>query len=337
MEEPVNPGAEPRRSATLEQVAERAGVSLKTASRVLRGEPNVSAETMARTLAAARELGYRRNVAASLLAQRRGMQTVGLIIGDLTNPFYSAIAQGFEDEVRSSGLTLMLASSSESPERELSLAASLADAGAQAIVVASSADCHASYAALMAREVVVVFIDRPPHGVEADTVVFDDESAGKAAAHHLADGGHHSIAFIGDYEWLPTSRARLAGVLAALHERFGDNTAFHAVFDVHDGEAARHVVRALLTGPTPPTAIIAGNNRVFAGVVEETQTQHKDIALVGFDDVEWARLLGLTVVATDGKEMGRQAARLVLARLHEPARAFETVVLGAPLVVRSGR
>jgi len=337
MEATTQQRAEGHHGSTLANVAARAGVSLKTASRVLRGEPNVSADKTARTLAAARELGYRRNAAASLLAQGRGLQTVGLIIGDLTNPFYSAIAQGFEDEVRSSGLTLMLASHSESPDRERSLAANLADAGAQAIVVASSADYHDSYAPLISREVAVVFVDRPPRGVEADTVVFDDESAGRAAAEHLADGGHRHIAFIGDYEWLPTSRARLEGVRQALQERFGDETNIHAAFDVHDGEAARHVVRKLLALPTPPSAIIAGNNLVFAGVVEETQSADREIALVGFDDVEWARLLGLTVVATDGREMGQSAARLVLARIKDPSRPVQTVVLRAPLVVRQRR
>ncbi len=320
-----------RRAATLANVAELAGVSLKTASRVMRGEPNVSPDTTARTLRAARKVGYRRNAAASLLAQRRVIDTVGLIIGDITNPFYSAIAQGFEDEVASAGITLMLASTSEREDREMDLAMGLADAGARALVVASALPDHAHYAALIARDVAVVFVDRPPRGIEADHVVFDNRGAGRAAAGHLLEQGHRSLAFIGDYAWLSTFRERLAGTREAADAA---SATLSEVTDVHDAEGARAAVRSLLASSPAPTGIIAGNNRILAGVVHEVTGTRPDVAIVGFDDVEWAEMLGLSVLATDGRAMGREAARLVLARLEDPAGPVQSVVLRAPLVVR---
>ncbi|OAN33980.1 LacI family DNA-binding transcriptional regulator [Microbacterium sp. H83] len=332
MNRPADAGPAPR--PTLAQVAARAGVSLKTASRALGGESYVSEKTLASVLAAAAELDYQRNAAASLLASGRLADSIGLITGDFTNPFYSALAHAIEDEIRTRGMHLSVANSRESAEQEQLVAHDLADRQTKAVVTVSAMTDHAEYAQLQARGIPVVFVDRPAENLAADSVVFDNREGGRLAAQHLIEGGHHRIAFIGDYAWLPTYRQRLAGmgdVLDAAGERWRDLLRT----DAHDVASSRERTRELLALDDAPTAIVAGNNRILLGVMEEISAGTDDRpAVIGFDDPEWARVLGVSVVAGDVEALGRDAARLALARLGDRTRAFESVVLPMHLLAR---
>ncbi|WP_192625528.1 LacI family DNA-binding transcriptional regulator [Microbacterium sp. OAE522] len=330
----VPPATPPR--PTLAQVAARAGVSLKTASRALGGESYVSEKTLAVVLEAARELDYQRNSAASLLASGRLADSIGLITGDFTNPFYSALAQGIEDEIRTHGMHLSVTNSRESPEQEHRVALDLADRQTKAVITVSATLDHGDYAALQARGIPVVFVDRPADDLDADSVVFDNRDGGRLAARHLIDAGHHRIAFIGDYAWLPTFRERMAGMGDVL-DPSGANWRDLLRTDAHDVVSSRARVRELLSLAQPPTAIVAGNNRILLGVMEElAETAGERPAVLGFDDPEWAQVLGITVVTGDVEALGRQAARLAVARLGDRGRAFENVVLPMRLIVRGG-
>jgi LacI family transcriptional regulator len=321
---------------TLAQVAARAGVSLKTASRALGGESYVSAATLALVLDAARELDYQRNSAASLLASGRLADSIGLITGDFTNPFYSALAQAVEDEIRTHGMLLSVTNSRESAEQERRVARDLADRQTKAVIAVSAMTDHDEYAALQARGIPVVFVDRPPESIEADSAVFDNRDGGRLAARHLVDRGHRRIAFIGDYAWLPTYRERLAGMGDVLDPAGADWRDLLRT-DAHDVPSSRDRVRELLSLEHPPSAIVAGNNRVLLGVMQEIADAPTRPEVVGFDDPEWAQVLGITVVAGDVEALGRQAARLAVARLRDRTRPVESVVVPMRLVVRGAR
>jgi LacI family transcriptional regulator len=319
---------------TLAQVAARAGVSLKTASRALGGESYVSAKTLASVLAAAAELDYQRNAAASLLASGRLAESIGLITGDFTNPFYSALAQAIEDEIRPRGMHLSVANSRESAEQEQRVAHDLADRQTKAVITVSAMTDHIEYAQLQARGIPVVFVDRPAENLDADSVVFDNREGGRLAARHLIDAGHHRIAFIGDYAWLPTYRQRLAGMGDVLD---GQSSGWRELLrtDAHDVPSSRACMRDLLALETPPTAVVAGNNRILLGVMEEI-ADHPGAspAVIGFDEPEWAQVLGISVVTGDVEALGRQAARLAVARLSDRTRAYESVVIPMQLIAR---
>ncbi|MCK2035046.1 LacI family transcriptional regulator [Microbacterium sp. SSW1-49] len=319
---------------TLAQVAARAGVSLKTASRALGGESYVSAKTLASVLAAAAELDYQRNAAASLLASGRLAESIGLITGDFTNPFYSALAQAIEDEIRPRGMHLSVANSRESAEQEQRVAHDLADRQTKAVITVSAMTDHSDYAQLQARGIPVVFVDRPAENLDADSVVFDNREGGRLAARHLIDAGHHRIAFIGDYAWLPTYRQRLAGMGDVLD---GHSSGWRELLrtDAHDVPSSRECMRDLLALETPPTAVVAGNNRILLGVMEEI-AEHPEAspAVIGFDEPEWAQVLGISVVTGDVEALGRQAARLAVARLSDRTRAYESVVIPMQLIPR---
>ncbi|WP_293698078.1 LacI family DNA-binding transcriptional regulator [uncultured Agrococcus sp.] len=324
----------PARS-TLAQVAERAGVSLKTASRALGGEAYVSEETRGRVLAAAADLGYQRNSAASLLASGRLAVSIGLITGDFANPFYSTLAAAVEDEVRPRTIHLSVANSRESAEQEWLLAQDLADRQAQALIVVSALQDHAAYSRLQSRGIAVVFADRTAMNLDADSVVFDNREGGRLAAQHLLDAGHSRIALIGDYEWLPTYRERKAGMAEVL-DAAGVQWRDLIRNDAHGALEARQFVRELLELEDPPTAVVAGNNRSLLGLTQELAARkgHAAPAVIGFDDPEWAQVLGITVVAGDVAEMGRAAARLALLRMSERSRPIENVVIPMRLIRR---
>lgn len=324
-------GAAPR--ATLAQVAARAGVSLKTASRALGGESYVSEKTLTSVLTAAAELDYQRNAAASLLASGRLADSLGLITGDFTNPFYSALAQAVEDEIRPRGMHLSVANSRESADQEQRVAHDLADRQTKAVITVSAMTDHSEYAQLQARGIPVVFVDRPAEGLAADSVVFDNRDGGRLVARHLIERGHRRIAFIGDYAWLPTYRQRLAGmgdVLDASGARWRDLLRT----DAHDVASSRECVAELLALDEPPTAIVAGNNRILLGAMEQIAASQASPTVIGFDDPEWARVLGISVVAGDVEELGRRAARLALARLGDRTREPESVVVPMRLIER---
>lgn len=331
--EPGDSGSTPR--ATLAQVAERAGVSLKTASRALGGESYVSDSTRDRVLTAARALDYQRNTAASLLASGRLADSIGLVTGDFTNPFYSALAQAIEDELRPHSIHLSVANSRESADQEWHVVQDLADRQTKALIVVSAMPEHSAYLHLQARGIPVIFIDRPSEDVDADSVVFDNREGGRIAARHLLASGHTRIAFIGDYAWLPTFRERHAGMSEVL--AVSDATGWHELVrsDTHDVKAARARTAELLALPEPPTAIAAGNNRILLGVMEELTAQpaHHP-AVIGFDDVEWARVLGITVVTGDVEQLGRRAARLALRRLADRSATWEHAMLPMQLITR---
>jgi len=327
---PTGASAAPRAAVTLVDVAARAGVSLKTASRAVNGEPHVAEETRRRVVEAADALGFRLNSMASML--RRGIRSsvVGFVTGDLANPFYAAIASGIEQELRGHGMQLVVASTDEDPVRERELVDELVSRQVRALVVVSTRASHAELASVQERGVRVVLVDRPPVGLEADTVLLDSVAGARTAVEHLLAHGHRRIGFVGDFSRLSTHHERLTGFGEAMTAAGVDDWRRWVREDRHDAASARSGVSDLLALPEPPTALFASNNRVTTGTLSALRGLAVPPALVGFDDFDLADVLGVTVVAHDTVEMGRQAARLALAA-GEPPRC---VVVPTRLVPR---
>lgn len=332
----TTPGTPTLRSSpapTLAQVAERAGVSLKTASRAVNGEPRVAEATRERVLDAAHQLGFQLNRAASLLARGLTSNLVGLITGDLANPFYSAVAKGVEQELRSRGMQLTVASSDEEPARERELIGEFVDRQVRALILVSTSTDHSDLAGVQARGIPVVFVDRPAVGIDADTVLLDNRRGARVAVEHLIAAGHTSIGFIGDLSRLETHRERLAGFEDAMRAA-GLDAERWVRHDAHDVAAALDEARALLTQPEPPTALFTSNNRITIGAVRAMLELDAWPALVGFDDFELADILGITVIAHDPVEMGRTAARLALGAMERRHEGPSGIILPTRLVQR---
>ena len=318
----------------MRDVARSAGVSLKTVSRVINGEAAVAPATAARVADAIAELGFERNDLARSLRPGQSSGTLGLVIEDVGNPFYSVVAQAVEDAARLRGLLLITASAREDPAREYELVTALLRRRVDALLVVPIADDH-RYLERNGDHVSTVFLDRPPGAIEADTVLADNRAGAQQATEHLLAHGHERIALLGDDAGLYTARERLDGYRAALSAAGVDDPGLVRMGN-HDAAAAEASVASLLAlGPHErPTAILAANNRNTVGAVRALAGVRDRIALVGFDDFELADVLGITVMRSDPALMGLRAAELAFARLDGDARPPQRVTIQTELVIR---
>lgn len=311
---PVMPApVQPR--PTMVDVARLAGVSLKTASRVLNGEPHVSEGTAAKVQTAAGQLGFRPNVIARELRRGARSTAVGLIIGDVANPFYARLARGVERRLRQDGLQLITASSDEDPELERQLTVEMLERRVCALLLTTCVTDHAHLEAERRLGIPVAFLDRPPSGIVADTVAIDNAGGARLAAAHLLGHGHRRIGLIGDLSRLATHRERVAGFEATMAEAGIDDWQRYVRADSHDSEAAERAVADLMSLDEPPTALFTTNNRITIGALRALRNCAQSPALVGFDDFELADLLGVTVVSHSPEDMGEIGAERIVARL----------------------
>jgi LacI family transcriptional regulator len=321
----------------MRDVARHAGVSLKTVSRVVNGENGVRPDTAAKVNAAIEALGFRRNDLARVLKQGRLTRSLGLVIEDVGNPFYSQVVRGVEEVARGNGYLVISGSSDEDPERERELVRSLCERRVDGLLIVPADGDHRWLLPELRMGIQAVFLDRPPGGgLQADAVLIDNVGGAHRAVEHLVAQGHRRIAFVGDSPrvWTATERYRgyveaLAGHGLALDEsivRFGPR-------DVAGAEA---VTGELLALGTPPTAVFAGNNRLAIGALRAIHAAGRPVALVGFDDFELAGLLAtpVTVVAHSPAEMGRRGAELLCRRLEGERLPPQRVLLPTELIAR---
>ncbi|HYM56455.1 MAG TPA: LacI family DNA-binding transcriptional regulator [Solirubrobacteraceae bacterium] len=316
----------------MRDVAQRAGVSLKTVSRVINEEAGVTAGTAARVTEAVAELGFERNDLARSLRHGRSSATLGLVIEDVANPFYSAVAQAVELAARNRGFLLITASAREDAERERELVTALLRRRVDALLMVPAGPDH-RYIAGSTR---TVFLDRPPRGIAADTVLLDNRGGAREAVRHLIEMGHTRIACVTDAAGLYTAQERLAGYRDALHAAGLTEDPSLVRTGNRDATQAQATVEHLLGLPDKrrPTAVFTANNRNTVGALHALAQRSGRVALVGFDDFELADLLGTTVVRADPWRLGERAATIAFARLDGDDRPPRTVTVATELVLR---
>ena len=300
------------RRPTMRDVANSANVSLKTVSRVVNGESGVRPELVARVELAIDQLGFRRNeIASSLRRGRAG--AVGLVIEDLANPFYSAIAHAVEQYAHDRGHALLIGSCEEDPARERALVLRMLRS-IDALLIVPAGDDHRYLMPEQQTGTPMVFIDRPPRGIDADSVLADNTGGARRGVAHLIAHGHRRIGFVGESAERYTAAQRLAGYHEALTDAgIGFDPALVGV-SAGDPEGA---ARALLAGDARPTALFCADNRHTVGALRAVRTSAQPVALLGFDDFELAELLPVpvSVVRFDVNALGATAARLAYGRV----------------------
>ena len=319
----------------MRDVAEKAGVSLKTVSRVINAEAGVASATAERVGEAIVALGFQRNDLARSLRHGLSSSTLGLVIEDVANPFYSAVAQAVEIAARERGFLLITASAREDAERERELVSALVGRRVDALLIVPAGPDQ-RYADAMRGRTAFVYIDRPPGGFEADTVLLDDAGGARQAVEHLLARGHRRIACVADRAEVYTARERVAGYEAALAAAGIDVDPELIRPGSPDAPHAEMIVTELLDLPPDrrPTAVFTANNRNTIGALHALAGRDDEIALVGFDDFELADLLGITVVRADAGQLGARAAALAFARLDGDERPPQRVTIPTDLIVR---
>jgi LacI family transcriptional regulator len=317
-------------------VARVAGVSIKTVSRVVNNAPYVQRQVVERVLAAVTELGFRRNGIAHNLRSGRATATIGLVIEEIANPFYSTIASAVADVARDHDTLLITASSEENADRERHLLLDLCSRRVDGLLVVPAGLDHAFLRVEVEMGLPVVFLDRPGGGLLADTVLLDNRGGANSGVQHLIARGHRRIAILLESMSVYTMRERVAGAqeaFAAARLPY-DSTLLRD--GVHDPAGAARAAAELLDSADPPTAFFSTNNRITVGIVEELWRRRSDADLVGFDDFELSHLMPrpLSVVSYDAREFGRQAAQLMFRRVGGDQSWPTTTILPTRLVQR---
>jgi LacI family transcriptional regulator len=327
------------RRATMKQVAALAGVSLSTVSRVVNDDPKVNPGLAARVRDAVAALNYRHNVSASALRRTDGLSaSIGVIVEDVSNPFFSAVQRGIEEVARERGVLTLAGSSDEQPGRERRLAEAFGARGVDGLIIAPAASDHSFLLRDRAAGMALVFVDRPGRFIDADAVLTDNAGGAEQGVAHLIAAGHRRIAFLGDRPEIHTAAERLRGYERA-HAAHGVTVDAALVrHTITRGSDAYETTRALLVSDAPPSAIFTSQNLITIDAVRALHALglQERIALVGFDDVTLADVVapGLTVIAQDPAELGRQAAGLLFARLDGDDAPSRELVVAARLIQR---
>ncbi|GAA1370364.1 LacI family DNA-binding transcriptional regulator [Streptomyces beijiangensis] len=318
---------------TMKDVAARAGVGLKTVSRVVNGESGVTSDTERRVQEAIEALGFRRNDSARVLRKGR-TASIGLVLEDLADPFYGPLNRAVEEVARAHGALLINGSSAEDPEREQELVLALCARRVDGLIVIPAGDDHRYLEPEIAAGVATVFVDRPAGKIDADVVRSDSFGGARDGVAHLIANGHRRIGFIGDQPRIHTAIERLRGYHAAMEDASLRVDESWVSLGTTAPDRVATAVTTLLDAPDPVTAIFSGNNRVTVTAVRTLAGRKRPTALVGFDDIELADLLGITVVSQDAAALGRTAAESLFRRLEGAGGAPDQKVLPTRLIAR---
>lgn len=327
---------------TIRDVARLAGVSKSTVSRVLNDNPNVSDQARTRVADAMRELNYRPNaLARGLCTSRTG--TIGLIMSDITNPFHAEVTRGVEDLAADYESNVILCNTDDRPKKEQAYIDLLLEKRVDGVIFLSSAKMGESdVSMLQARRVPFVFAGRTLPEVAADSVVVDSVLGGFQATNHLVGLGHRRIAHISGPARVSASADRYEGYCQALR-RAGISIDSDLVADGDfRQDRGYRAMNQLLDRKTGMTAVFAGSDYMALGALEAIYERGlkapDDIAVVGFDDISFARLhlVQLTTVAQPKYDIGAIAARMLLERIGDLSadRPPQKVVLPPKLVIR---
>lgn len=303
----------------MREVAKLAGVSIKTVSRVINDEPAVSDDLRTKVLTAASQLGYRPNFTASTLRRASGStRTIGLLLKNVANPFSAALLRAVEDTARQRDVVVISASVDEDDDRERRLSQAFLSRQVDGLIIVPTAGNHSYLAREADRGTPVVFLDRAPAGIDADTVSSQNVEGARAAVEHLIDLGHRSIAFLGDHSRISTAAERLQGYREAMAVAGLPADPALIVTDVHSEDLAEVHTRRLLLSRTPPTALFTAQNLITIGALRALRSldlQHR-IAVFGFDDFMLADLLDppVAVVEQEIYQLGQTAATLLFDR-----------------------
>lgn len=312
----------------MRDVALRCGVSIKTVSRVYNGDPYVSAETRERVLRVMHESNYVPNLLARTF--RSGRDTaIAIAVPDLSDPFFATLTHAVEQVARQRGVAVVIASMGYEPDDEQpAMEALLHRMVVGAIVTPISGD--QSYLKRWQQKTPIVFVDRTPTGIVADSIVSDDHGGGVAATQHLLDHGHRSLAFVGDTLNVQTTRRRLEAYQSVLLGAGLPESANSVVLGGTSSSEMAHSFVAFLKESDEPTAIFASNARCTVGLIPVLQDLDRTgMALVGFGDFPLSGSVRppISFIEQDPVRLGRTAALRLFQRLDTPNRRLKRQVM----------
>ncbi|QQE80560.1 LacI family DNA-binding transcriptional regulator [Alicyclobacillus sp. SO9] len=320
--------------ATLKDVARAAGVSTATVSRALGGTGYVSDEVKHRVMAAVKDLNYQMNGIARSLRNAK-TNTIGVLVPDISNPYFMEIIRSFEEDVSSSNYNILVASSAETPEKEQKLVEVFVEKRVDAIVLATcQEDVSRSVAACQQGGVPVLLIDRSAANIDVDTVVEESVSSTYEIVKYLISLGHRKISMINGSAPISTISERERGFRQALEDFKVPLVPEYIQHGEFTQESGYYLGNRLLTLSDPPTAIFCSNNFITVGLMVAANNLKvripEDVSVVSFGELLLPELIQprVTAVIQDPEKVGKIASRILLHRIEDKSlTATERTVL----------
>jgi LacI family transcriptional regulator len=326
-----------RQRVTLLDIAGDAGVSRATASLVIRNVPSVAQGTRKRVLRSIKRLGYvYHRGAASLRTQRS--HAIGLIVSDITNPFFAEVIVAIEERLAAANLVTLLGNTSEDQAKESRLLKTMSEFPADGILICPALGTRSPEAPNLADQLPIVSFVR--RGVGLDYAGVDNAQGAQLAVEHLYQLGHRRIAFIGGNPKISTGRERIEGYQRALRRLSLQFDPLLIIPSVPNRLGGHDSVQKLLEMENRPTAALCFNDVVALGVIEALKhfglKVGENFGVVGFNNIPDAAqsLPGLTTVDTSPRQLGETAAEMLLKRIEKRDAPIRTIILQPKLIVR---
>lgn len=329
--------------ATIKDVAEKAGVSTATVSRVLNDNYPVSKEAYDKVQKAIKETGYRINTLAKSLKMNKTFM-IGLVVPDISNPYFMDIARGVEEVVSRYGYTLTFCSTDEDAKKEIKLLKALNDKRVDYVILASSQKDSSPLLKLMDQGLKIIMVDTILPCLDVDFVVEDNHRASYQLMDYALSLGHKRVGIVNGIMAISTARDRYEGFKEALKDHgLKDNEAY-SVYGGYYRDIAYRNVKTMLeeNAEEPPTLLYATNNQMTEGAMiaikEMGLSVPKDISIVSFGDITLAELVEprLTIIEQDSKAIGIKAGEILMERLEtsKEQKAYKTYVIPSKCLIR---
>jgi LacI family fructose operon transcriptional repressor len=322
----------------IKDVANAAGVSTATVSRVLANKPHVRQEVKARVMKVVKALNYRPNRVARSLRSRQS-SIIGLIVSDIENPFFQQVGRAVEDAAHEQGYSVMLCNNDEDPEKEQRYLHLIRDENLAGIILSPTRQTADNFSSTSDLNIPMVVIDRRVSNGDVDNILIDNVQAAHTITTHLIEHGYRRIGAVFGIG-STTGRERREGFVQALKAHdLQPSTDLVKYANPREDDGFNTTLK-MLQLPAPPEAILTSNSLLAAGALRALRESKKsipeEVAFASFDETTWAKLVipSLTVIEQPTHEIGRTATELLLKRIKDPTRSHREVILKARLIAR---
>lgn len=322
----------------IKDVADAAGVSTATVSRVLANKPHVRAEVKERVMAVVAKLNYQPNRVAQSLRSNTS-KIIALIVADIENPFFQRVSRAVDDVAQEMGFNVMLCNTDEDPIKEKKCLDLLRVENVAGILISPTKKGLDKFTETYSLDIPMVMIDRHVSNFDVDSVLIDNISSARNIVNHLIGHGYRRIAGIFGSE-STTGIERHDGFLKAHDDHDIKPITDLLMFTDPREDKAFETAMKLLQSTEQPDAIFTSNSLLASGVLQAIKycglTIPDDIAIASFDDTSWAKLIdpALTVIEQPTYDIGKTATEMLIKRINDPTRSNREVVLKTKLIIR---
>jgi len=324
---------------TLKMVAEKAEVSVNTASRAINNKPDINLETKKRVLQIAKELGYIRNAAAVALRTKK-TGTIGVVIADNRNPFYAEVLNGMEEATREKNYHIILANTQRDYRKEEEAINLLLAKRVDGLLITPVQDRDDDIKNLIDANIPFVVVGRDFENIEVDAIYNDEVKGGFLATEYLIKKGHKRIALIDGFLYKSPAKGRLEGYKKALNKyRISLDESLMSVGDINIEDGYERT-KQMLEKNLDFTAIFAYNDMMAFGAMQAIKEKGlripQDIGLVGYDDISFSSLISpsLTTIRLKKQELGAESVKLLLSRINGNRKKMKKIMLNVELITR---